>query len=64
MSICLFTEIKWQWATLLGWVTASVHYSVSLTALRLVQNLSNFVIGMIPCLSYAMSQNQLLFLLF
>ena len=28
MSICLFTEVKQQWATLvLGWVTASVHYS-------------------------------------
>ena len=27
MSICLFTEVKWQWATLvLGWVTALVHY--------------------------------------
>ena len=28
MSICLFTEVKWQWARLvvLGWVTASVHY--------------------------------------
>ena len=32
MSICLFTEVKRQWATLaLGWVTASV----SLMALRL-----------------------------
>ena len=28
MSICLFTEVKRQWATsVLGWVTASVHYS-------------------------------------
>ena len=28
MSICLFTEVKQQWATLvLGWVTASVHCS-------------------------------------
>ena len=28
MSICLFTEVKQQWATLvLGWVTTSVHYS-------------------------------------
>ena len=27
VSICLFTEVKRQWATLvLGWVTASVHY--------------------------------------
>ena len=27
MSICLFTEVKRQWATLvLEWVTASVHY--------------------------------------
>ena len=28
MGICLFPEVKRQWATLvLGWVTASVHYS-------------------------------------
>ena len=27
MSICLYTEVKLQWATLLlGWVAASVHY--------------------------------------
>ena len=27
MSICLFTEVKWYWATLLlGWVTTLVHY--------------------------------------
>ena len=26
MSACLFTKVKWQWATLvMGWVTASVH---------------------------------------
>ena len=27
MSVCLLTEVKRQWVTLvLGWVTASVHY--------------------------------------
>ena len=27
MSICLFTEVKWQWAMLvLEWVTALVHF--------------------------------------
>ena len=30
MSICLFTEVKQQWASLvLGWVTTSVHYFYS-----------------------------------
>ena len=37
MNICLCTEIKRQWAMLvLGWVTAVVHYSYQLMALRLM----------------------------
>ena len=28
MSICLLTEVKWQWAMLiLGWLTTLVHYA-------------------------------------